>query len=609
VHIRSACIFTCFFALTAALPAVGEGRASATIGDLRGVTRYPGGLLPLAHVLVLLHSVDKGTDRAVFSDSDGTFVVENLEPGRYHLSARKVGFVSSSATTVDLAAGQSLTVELPLGANSMVPRSFGSHISPASQASSGPESTLPSPAPQNQGGFFRRFARAYRDDWKGANDNGPTPARRGWPAPVDGPPFPFSDWPYGGSVTIGAPWTQSGPLMQAIWSGKHGDAWKKSGIQIYGWLNFGGNFSTSKSNALGKYANLPTAYDEVPNSIQPDQEVLYIERQPNTVQKDHFDWGFRIAQLWGMDYRFTTSKGIFSSQLLGHVHPDGTFGRQYGYDPVMFYVDLYFPKVAEGMNIRIGRYISLPDIEAQLAPNNYTYSHSLLYTFDCYTQVGLNTTIKLNNHWLIQGGVSPGCETAPWNKIDRKLTGNFCAGYTWREGKDNIYACDNAINDGKYAYNNLNAVYSTWYHKINRDWHSSTEFWYQWERKTPNVGPAAPPESAALLELNANGAFCKNPTVVTCYAPDWAIVNYLEKRIGKHNYLSIRNEYFDDMVGQRTGTKSRYTEHLIGWGHWIGTTILFRPELRFERSYDNPAYQNGSKKNQLTAAGDIIWFF
>jgi hypothetical protein len=28
------------------------------------------------------------------------------------------------------------------------------------------------------------------------------------------------------------------------------------------------------------------------------------------------------------------------------------------------------------MDIRVGRYISLPDIEAQLAPNNYTYSHS-----------------------------------------------------------------------------------------------------------------------------------------------------------------------------------------------------------------------------------------
>jgi hypothetical protein len=26
-------------------------------------------------------------------------------------------------------------------------------------------------------------------------------------------------------------------------------------------------------------------------------------------------------------------------------------------------------------------------------------------------------------------------------------------------------------------------------------------------------------------------------------------------------------------------------------------------------SYDNPAYQNGTKKSQLTAAGDVIFFF
>jgi hypothetical protein len=463
-------------------------------------------------------------------------------------------------------------------------------------------------------GFFRRFGRAYKDDWKPAAQDPPSPAKRGDPYPVDGPPFPFSDWPYGGSVDIGAPWTQAGPLMTALWTGPHGDAWKKSGIQIYGWLNFGGNFSTSKSNALGKYANFPAAYDEVPNAIEPDQQVLYIERQPNTVQTDHFDWGFRVAGLWGQDYRFTTSKGIFSSQLLGHNHADGTFGRQYGFDPVMFYVDLYFPKVAQGMNVRIGRYISLPDIEAQLAPNNYTYSHSLLYTFDCYTQVGINTTVKLSNHWLVQGGVSPGCDVAPWTKSDRKLTGNFCVSYSWTESRNNLYFCDNSINDGKYAYNNLQALYLTWYHKFGKSsWHSSTEAWYQYESQTPNICfnstfPNCVP-GPAPTELNAGGAFCKNPKQVTCFAPEWAILNYVEDQIDKHNFITIRNEYFDDMVGQRTGTKTRYSEHELAWGHWIGTTILFRPELRFERSYDRPAYQNGSKKNQLTAAGDIIWFF
>src|SRR5579863_3366765 len=94
-----------------------------------------------------------------------------------------------------------------------------------------------------------------------------------------------------------------------------------------------------------------------------------------------------------------------------------------------------------------------------------------------------------------------------------------------------------------------------------------------------------------------------------CFAPEWAVVNYVEKQFSKRDYLTIRNEYMDDMRGQRTGFKTKYSEHLIGWGHWVGTTVLLRPELRFERSYSVPAYDNGTKKNQLMVACDLIYFF
>ncbi|MGH9764085.1 MAG: outer membrane beta-barrel protein, partial [Blastocatellia bacterium] len=244
------------------------------------------------------------------------------------------------------------------------------------------------------------------------------------------------------------------------------------------------------------------------------------------------------------------------------------------------------------------------------------YSHSLLYTFDCYTQQGINATLKLNLNWLIQTGLSAGCDTAPWNTKDAKPTFNVGVQYTWNDGNDSIYPVLNALNDGKYAYNNLNAVYVTWYHKFrgHPSWHTSTEYWYMWEKHVPNVGNAA---AASLLETNANGASCNTSTELTCFAPEWAAVNYFEKQFSKKNYVSIRNEFFDDTKGQRTGTKTRYTEHLIGWGHWVGTTILLRPELRFERSYDRPAYDSpclqlgcpGTKKNQFTIGGDAMFFF
>jgi hypothetical protein len=311
-----------------------------------------------------------------------------------------------------------------------------------------------------------------------------------------------------------------------------------------------------------------------------------------------------LTNLYGLDYRFTTAKGYFSSQLL-------QYNNKYGYDPVMFYVDLYFPHVAEGLNVRIGRYISLPDIEAQLAPNNYTYSHSLTYTYDCYTQTGINATLKFGQHWMLQGSVSPGCEAAPWT-ADAKVTGSLCLGITWNKGGDNIYNCANAINDGKYAYNNLNAYYTTWYHKFNDKWHFAWETWYQFEKAVPNVNPSADPAvlaaAAPLVETGANGAWCAG-SAVTCYAPDWATVFYLNRQLSKKDYVSIRNEYFDDMKGQRTGFLSRYTEHALSFNHWIGSTVVFRPELRYEYAYDQPAYNGGTSKSQFMAAGDFVFFY
>ncbi len=480
----------------------------------------------------------------------------------------------------------------------------------SSQNSSGSTSNnpaAPAAVAPPQGNFFQRLGEAYKADWTPSLTPAPTttepvtgtaatpvpaeptqPVRRGYPAPLDSPPFPGSDFSVGGTPTIGAPDTQTYILMQAI----NGN---KSRTKIYGWFNGGFNVSTSNK---GDGANAPAAYYYNPNRVIPDQEVLYIERLPDEVQTDHVDWGFRFANLYGQDYRYTTSKGVFSQQLLARNH-------EYGYDPVMYYVDVYFPHVAKGMNIRAGRYISLPDIEAQLAPNNYTYSHSLLYTVDPYTQTGIVASIKLSDHWLLQTGFSDGNDVALWTP-DRKPTGTVGVDYTWHQGKDALYTVANSFNDGNYAYNNLQSYYETWYHVFNSRWHMDTETWYMYERNVPNVaGNVANP---VPTETGANGAFCAVGKQ-RCFAPEVAVVNYVEEKINTHNYLSIRNEFVDDIKGQRTGYATKYSEHLISYGHWIGSTVLFRPEIRLEHSYNLAAYDLGTKKTQFVVAGDITYHF
>jgi hypothetical protein len=65
-----------------------------------------------------------------------------------------------------------------------------------------PEQTAPAPSGQSPvpndhtltGNFFHRLAQFYSQDWAGTNPAGPSVTKRGLPAPVDSPPFPFSDW-------------------------------------------------------------------------------------------------------------------------------------------------------------------------------------------------------------------------------------------------------------------------------------------------------------------------------------------------------------------------------------------------------------------------------
>ena len=91
------------------VPAFGQ----STFGEIRGATENRSGL-PLPEVQVAVHSVEENTDRTVVSGADGTFAFENLKPGHYQLTARKEGFGSSPAATVELAAGQSLHNDITL---------------------------------------------------------------------------------------------------------------------------------------------------------------------------------------------------------------------------------------------------------------------------------------------------------------------------------------------------------------------------------------------------------------------------------------------------------------------------------------------------------------
>ena len=179
----------------------------------------------------------------------------------------------------------------------------------------------------------------------------PTPPRIP-PAPFDSPPFPSGDWQIGGSQIIGDPGELAPyPLMQAIYERLGGQAWKDSKIQIYGWVNFSGNISTSHPSSTSQNGNFPLIYDLRPNRMELNQFVVYLERLADENQTDHVDWGFPNFNALRARLPVHDNLRVFSDQLLKH-------NSYAGFDMPMIYLDLYVPQIFQGMNIRIGRIIS-----------------------------------------------------------------------------------------------------------------------------------------------------------------------------------------------------------------------------------------------------------
>jgi hypothetical protein len=518
-------------------------------GEIHGIT-LGSDRQPVSDVRILVHNVSESRDSSVSSDGGGPFAVRNLRAGVYELTPSKPGFDEASRTVVEVHDQTSVPVELTL------------ETSGQTNGSTDP------PSPQT----------AAQE-----------PARRAMEDPLDGI-FPSSDYL---GPTIGVPDTDPiWPLTKALWDEF---PWlKKNKIKIYGWVNPGGDVSSSKQS------NVPESYMIVPNKLELDQAVLRFERVPDTVQTDHVDWGFRVSLIYGIDYRYTTAQGWFSEQLLKR-------NSLYGADPVEAYGLVYVPGVAQGMLIQYGRYISPPDIEAQLSPSNYLYTHSLMFTVDCYTQTGINASIKLNDRWAVQFGVHAGDDIAPWNAAAQP-TGMVMLRWVSKSNNDSFWGGIDSINAGRFkaGHDDLQQDNLTWTHRFNKTgtFLTTTEAYYIYQSGalvggTVNNGPPR-------TFLTSTGAGAPIPG----NAPAIGLVNYTEWKFSKHDFLSLRPiDILDDKKGERTGFATTYASWTAGVTHRFSDLFSVRPEIRYEYAFSAKPYDNGTRNSQLMFLVDAIFRF
>lgn len=418
--------------------------------------------------------------------------------------------------------------------------------------------------------------------------------RRGLPPPFPSPPYPSGE--YQGYPLVGVPPSLApSPLMESLYDTGTGRWMKENRLQLYGWFNVSANVSTAEDS------NMPSSYWIVPDSVQLEQALLRFERQVDSAQTSHFDWGFRSTVMYGTDYRYMTSGGWFSDQLLVH-------NQLYGFDPTELYADLYFPGVSRGMILRLGRWIACPDIETQFAPDNYMATHSLLFTVDTYTQTGAMATVMLNEQWTVQAGLHAGTDMAPWYE-GAVATG--MAGVRWvaEDNDDSIYLVLNSINNAKFqrfdvdgqpaGHDNFNYLVGTWQHRFSEPVHTKFESYYMWQRDTvvggtPSIGP--------VRSFGGGGGIGADIPGMT---HTYGLLNYTMFQTSPADFLTVRNEVMQDEDGARYGFAGTYTSHSVGWSHNLSALVQVRPEVGYYRNWDRPAFDLGTDQGMWLAGFDL----
>jgi hypothetical protein len=426
----------------------------------------------------------------------------------------------------------------------------------------------------------------------------PASQRRALPTPLPSPPFPSGEWQ--GYPLVGIPPdTTLWPFMEEVKDTSFARTLIDNRINVYGWINMSANVSSSE------HSNMPSSYWLVPDSALLDQTLIRVERPVDSAQEDHVDVGFRSTFLFGSDYRYMTAGGWTSYQLLEH-------NKLYGFDLTEQYVDTYVPKIAQGMIVRVGRWIACPDIETQFAPDNYMGTHSLLFTVDTYTQTGLMATFMLDKNWSVQGGIHAGTDMAPWY-AGAVPTG--MAGVRWVSdaNNDSVYLVLNAINNAEFqrfelngqpaGHDNFNYVVGTWQHKFTDEVHTKTEGYFMWQKDavvggTPSIGP---PKSFG----GGGGIGADIPGTTLTFGG----VNYTAFQLSSKDFITLRNEVMYDQDGERYGFAGTYSSNAIGWTHNFTSTVQLRPEIGYYRNWTNPAFDLGTSKDMWLAGFDITMRF
>ena len=312
-----------------------------------------------------------------------------------------------------------------------------------------------------------------------------------------------------------------------------------------------------------------------------NQVVVYIDKGID-FKKHEFQIGGHVEMMYGADARLIHANGIMDSPALG-TGPNNQF------DPTQFYLDFFLP-VGNGLNIRVGKFVTLIGQETINPTGNMFFSHSYQFGFAIpFTHMGAYGTYAINDSLTVDFGFSRGWEQG---FKDNNAAIDIFSRVSWvineKSGTkllvSGIGGPERTNNSGDYRYL-LDVIFTT------------------------NLS------DQLSLTLNGDWGWEENAGIDGDDATWYGVAAYLGYKVNDMVSVNFRGEWFEDPDGARgLGTTGSVYEATIGLdikplvSNKNFASLHIRPEIRYDYSND-PFFAGGSKHDQWTAAVDAIFGF
>ena len=345
-----------------------------------------------------------------------------------------------------------------------------------------------------------------------------------------------------------------------------------------------GGYTTPFQNPKGGHTLPGRVFDFQSDKVILDQADFSIERDVNwdKAKKGQIDFGGKVEFIYGGDAGLTHSDGLLDHGYKSPHDPDNQP------DVVQAYVDVLLP-VGSGLDIRMGKFVTLLGYETINPTTNPLFSHSFEFGFGIpFTQTGVLGIYNINDKLQVTAGITDG-----WNQSIN----------------DSHNGAIDFLGQVKYTMDpTLSTLVNVSVGPERTD--DAHDYRFLIENNT-TYSPANSAWTFGLDPFFAADAHGANNGDTGYW---YGVVGYVGYKINDYFTVNGRLEWYRDDGGETLGGSgtASYYEGTLGvtvkpFPHdAIGQNLEIRPEIRYDVS-NKRFFDNGNERDQTTFGVDAIF--